>query len=63
MEDITWTDKLRNDKVEKAEEMWCLVYIISKRKTAWTGHIVWRIGLLKMPVEVRVPGKACLGQP
>jgi len=52
MENISWTDRMRNEEVlQIVEEARNIVYAIKIRKAKSTGHILRRKGLLNHIME------------
>jgi hypothetical protein len=58
MENISWTDRVRNEEVlHRVEEERNIVHTIKRRKANWIGHILRRNCLLKHVIEGRLEGR------
>jgi hypothetical protein len=52
MEEISWTDRVKNDKVlRRVEEVRNILQTTKRRKTKWIGHVLRRNCLLKHVIE------------
>jgi len=38
--EITWKDKVRNEKIRKKTGLWKLELIIKERRLRWLGHVL-----------------------
>jgi hypothetical protein len=57
MEKISWTDHVRNEDVLfRVKEQRNILHEISKRKTNWIGHILYRNCLLQQVIEEKIKG-------
>jgi len=57
MENISWTDLVRNEEVlHRVEEQKNILQEISKRKANWIGHILSRNCLLQRVIEGKIKG-------
>jgi hypothetical protein len=58
MEEISWTDHLRNEEVLPiAKEQRNILHKISKWKANWIGHILCRNCLLQQVTEGKIKGR------
>ena len=58
MEQISWTDHVRNGEVLlRVKEQRNILYEISKRKVIWIGHILRRNCLLQRVIEGKIKGQ------
>ena len=58
MEEISWTDRVRNEEVlQKVKEESDIIHTVKRRKTSWIGHIVRRNWLLKHVIEGKIEGQ------
>jgi hypothetical protein len=58
MEKISWTDRLRNDKILlRVRDQRNILHEISKRKANWIGHILHRNCLLRQVIEGKMKGR------
>ena len=56
MEQISWTDHVRNEVLLRVKEQRKILDEISKRKANWIGHILRRNFLLQRVVEGKIKG-------
>jgi hypothetical protein len=57
MEDIIWTNHVRNkEALQRVKENGILLYTVERRKAKWIGHILWRNCLLKHIIEEKEEG-------
>jgi hypothetical protein len=57
MENISWTDHVRNEDVLlRVKEQRNILHEIRKRKTNWIGHILCRNCLLQRVIEGKIQG-------
>ena len=57
MENISWTDYVRNEEVLlRVMEQRNILHELSKRKAAWIGHILSRNCLLQRVIEGKIKG-------
>ena len=58
MENISWTDHVRNEEVLlQVNEQRNILHAIRKRKANWIGHILRRNCLLKQVIEGKIEGR------
>jgi hypothetical protein len=58
MENISWTDRVRNEEVlHRVKEERNIVHTIKRRKANWIGHILHRNFLLKHVIEGKLEGR------
>jgi hypothetical protein len=58
MEKISWTDRVRNEKVlHRVKEQRNIVHTIKRRKANWIGNILHRNCLLKHVIEGKLQGR------
>jgi len=58
MEEISWTDRVKNDKaLHRAKEEENILHTTKRRKDNWIGHILLRNGLLKHVIEGKIEGR------
>jgi hypothetical protein len=57
MEKISWTDRVRNEKVLHRAKERNILYIIKRRKANWICHSLHRISLLKHVIEGKLEGR------
>jgi hypothetical protein len=58
MEKISWTDRVRNEKVlHRVKEERNMLHTIKRRKANWMGHILRRNCLLKHVIEGKREGR------
>jgi hypothetical protein len=58
MENIIWTDRVRNGEVlHRVKEERDILHTMKRRKAIWIGHIVCRNCLLKHVTEGKLDGK------
>jgi hypothetical protein len=63
MEEISWTDRVRNEQVlHRVKEERNIVHTIKRRNTNWIGHILRRNCLLKHVIERNIRGKNISGE-
>jgi hypothetical protein len=64
MEQISWTDHVRNEVLLRVKEQRNILHEISKRKDNWIGHILRRNYLLRHAIEGMMKGRTELkGRP
>jgi len=51
MEKMSWTDRVRNEVLERVKEERNILHTIKRRRTIWIGHILRRNCLLKHVIE------------
>jgi hypothetical protein len=57
MEEISWTDHVRNEEVLlRVKEQRNILHEIIKRKANWIGHILRRNCLLRRVIEGKIKG-------
>jgi hypothetical protein len=56
MENISWTDQVRNEVLLRIKEQRNILHEISKRKVNWIGHILRRNCLLQQVIEEKIKG-------
>ncbi|GFG31168.1 hypothetical protein Cfor_05154 [Coptotermes formosanus] len=58
MDKISWTDRVRNEKVlHRVKEDRNILHTIKRRKANWIGHILRRNSLLKHVIEGKIEGR------
>jgi hypothetical protein len=57
MEEIVWTDCVRNKVLQRVKEERNIIYTIKRRKANWIGHILRRNCLLKYVIQGKIEGK------
>ena len=57
MENISWTEHVRNELLLRVNEQRNILHEISKRKANWIGHILRRNCLLKQVIEGKIKGR------
>jgi hypothetical protein len=57
MEKISWTNRVRNEVLQRVKEEWNILHTIKSRKANWIGHILRRNCLLKHVVEGKIEGR------
>jgi hypothetical protein len=57
MEEISWTDHVRNEVLLRVKEQRNILHEICKRKTNWIGHILRRNCLLQQVIEGKIKGE------
>jgi len=57
MEEISWTDHVRNEVLLTVKEQRNILHEIRKRKANWNGHILCRNCLLKQVIEGKIKGE------
>ena len=58
MENISWTDHVRNEEVSlRVNEQTNILHEISKRTANWIGHILRRNCLLRQVIEGKIKGE------
>jgi hypothetical protein len=57
MEEISWTNRVRNEIFHKVKVERHILNTIKRRKANWTGHILRRNCLLKSVVEGQIEGQ------
>jgi hypothetical protein len=58
MENISWTDRVRNKEVlHRVKEERNILHTIKRRKANWIGHILRRNCLLKHMIEGKLEGR------
>jgi hypothetical protein len=57
MENISWTDRVRNEEVvQRAKEERNIIYTVKRRKDNWIGHILRRNCLIKHVIGGKIEG-------
>jgi len=56
MENISWTDHVRNEVLLRVKEQRNILHEIRKRKANWIGHILRRNCLLQWVIERKIKG-------
>jgi hypothetical protein len=56
MEEISWTDHVRNGVLPRVKEQRNILHEISKRKANWIGHMLRRNCLLRRVIEGKMKG-------
>ena len=51
MEEISWTDHVKNEVLQRVEEKGNILETTNRRKANWIGHVSRRNGLLKHVIE------------
>jgi len=54
MEKIIWTDRVKNEALQRVKEERNILHTIKRRKANWIGHILRRNCLLKHTFEGKV---------
>jgi hypothetical protein len=58
MENISWTDRVRNEEVlHRVKERRNIIHTIKRRKTDWIGYILWGNCLLKQVTGGKIEGR------
>jgi hypothetical protein len=58
MENISWTDRVRNEKVlHRVKEERNILHTIKRRKVGWIGCILCRNCILKHIIEGKIDGR------
>jgi hypothetical protein len=57
MEKISWTDRVRNEVLQRVKEERNILHTIKRRKANWIGHILLRNFLLKHVIEGKLEGR------
>ena len=58
MENISWTDRVRNEEVLlRVKEQRNILHAVNKRKANWIGHILRRNCLLQRVIEGKIKGR------
>jgi hypothetical protein len=57
IEDISWTDRARNEMLRRVKEESNIVTTVKRWKDNWIGNILSRNCLLKQTVEGKVEGR------
>ena len=57
MEKISWTDRVRNEVLQRVKEKRNILHKVTRRKANWIGHILRRNCLLKYPIEGQIEGR------
>jgi hypothetical protein len=58
MEEISWTDRVRNEAVlHRVKEERNIVHTIKRRKANWICHVLRRNCLLKHVIEGKIEGR------
>jgi hypothetical protein len=57
MEKISWTDRVRNEVLQRVKEERNSLHTIKRRQANWIGHILRRNYLLKHVIEGKIEGK------
>jgi hypothetical protein len=56
-EQISWTDRVRNEVLQAVKEERNVLYIIKRREANWIGHTLRRNCLLKRVIEGKIEGR------
>ena len=56
MENISWTEHVRNEVLLRVKEQRNILHEINKRKANWIGHILRRNCLLQRVIEGKIKG-------
>jgi hypothetical protein len=62
MENISWTDRVRNEVLQRVKEERNIVHKIKRRKANWNGQILHRNCLLKHVIEGKMEGRGRRGR-
>jgi hypothetical protein len=57
MENISWTERVRNEVLHRVKEERYILQTIKRRKANWIGHILRRNCLLKHIIEGKIEGR------
>ena len=57
MEKISWTDRVRNEVLQRVKEKRNILHKVTRRKANWIGHILRRNCLLKHAIEGQIEGR------
>jgi len=57
MEKITWTGRMRNEKLQRGKEDWNILHTIKRWKGKRNGHVSRRQCLLKHGIKGKYRGK------
>jgi len=57
LEEISWTDYVRNEVLLRVKEQRNILHEIRKRKANWIGHILRRNGVLQRVIEGKIKGE------
>jgi len=55
--EINWTDRVRNEVLQKVKGSRNILHIIRRRKAKWSGHILCKDCHLKHAIEGRTEGR------
>jgi hypothetical protein len=55
--EISWTDRVRNEVLQRVKEERSILHTTKRRKANWIGHIFRRNCLLKHVIEGKVEGR------
>jgi hypothetical protein len=55
--EIIWTDRVRNEMLQRVEEKRNILHKVTRRKANWIGHILRRNFLSKHAIEGQVEGR------
>jgi hypothetical protein len=58
MEKISWTDRVRNEVLQRVREERSILHAINKRKANWIGHSVRKNCLLQLVIEGNTEGRS-----
>ena len=56
LEEISWTDSMKNEVLHRVNEERNILHTLKRRKVKWFGHISYRNWLLKHTIEGTVEG-------
>jgi hypothetical protein len=57
MERISWTDRVRNEVLQRVKEESNILHTVKRRKANWIGHILRRNCLLKHIIKEKIERK------